>query len=211
MRLRPATTIDAMRPSCFPAGTKVWFPHCPANPPMTETAFTLDIDFALLADPLMFLDADHARIAAGCDILQGLLKDLRRHGSSQQATMLHRMLSRDLPDHIADEEDLFRLLEENDVTDDGLRNIIRLLRTEHEADHEATVVIAAELQRFVSGADMQAPAKFFVLATSYAENKRRHLTWENHTVIPAARRIFGRPELDRLGDQMRQRRNGRRG
>jgi hemerythrin-like domain-containing protein len=173
---------------------------------MTDAAAALEIDLSLLSDPLAFMEADHDRIAAVCDRLQALVNDLRHVGSDTEATALLQVLNRDLMDHIADEEDLFRMLEEDGKADDGLRSIIRVLRDEHAADHATTLAISAELRRFIAGDDMQAPAKFFVLAASYAENQRRHLTWENCTVIPAARRLLEPRELERLSTQMRDRR-----
>jgi len=173
---------------------------------MSGDVSSFDIDMGLLSDPLAFMEADHVRVAALCDRLQAFMGNLRRAGSGTEAAALLQMLSRDLADHVADEEDLFRLLEKRGKSDESLGNIIRVLRDEHVADSHTTAAISAELLRFAAGDDMQAPAKFFVLATSYAENQRRHLTWENCTVIPAARRVLSKDDLEALSALMRARR-----
>jgi hemerythrin-like domain-containing protein len=180
--------------------------HGDPNMADTETSFAIDPE--LLSDPLAFMEADHARISTFCDRLQALLRNLRQDGSDVEAATLLHILKRDLADHVSDEEDLFRLLEDGGKVDDGLREIIRVLRNEHAADHEAKQAISAELQRFIAGEDMRAPARFFVVAGSYSENQRRHLTWENCTVIPAARRLLAAEDMAWLSTRMRERRTG---
>jgi hemerythrin-like domain-containing protein len=173
---------------------------------MADTDSSFAIDPGLLSDPLAYMEADHARIATFCDRLQALIKNLRHSGSGAEAAVLLGMLNRDLADHVADEEDLFRQLEDGGKADDSLREIIRVLRDEHTADHDAKQAISAELRRFIAGDDMRAPARFFVLAGSYAENQRRHLTWENCTIIPTARRLLSTDDLTWLSTRMRERR-----
>ncbi len=174
---------------------------------MTDTTSPFEIDTALLDDPISFMEADHGRIAAVCDRLQALIKDLRHQQSHEEATALVTILTRDLLDHIADEEDLFNLLENSGKADKKLTDIIRVLRAEHAADHGPISAISAELKRFVAGDDMHAPAKFFVNAASFAENQRRHLTWENCTVLPMSRDLLSTEELAGLSTQMKNRRN----
>lgn len=116
------------------------------------------------------------------------------------AAGLARYLSRDFPALVAEEEEgLLPRLNRRLLVGDQLDDILRQLSDEHRQDLERAKTLATRCDDFASGMDTDWPELCEALE-EFANRQRRHLVWEDATILPIA--------SDRLGSEdMRQWRN----
>lgn len=159
------------------------------------------------ARPLEFIMADHSRQSGLCDRLDRLANDLESAPVQSEATALARHLRHDLALHTLDEErELFPLLRQRCLPQDGVEVILNRLEAEHELDKDLVEFLAADLEVLASGHRLANPVRFLTNASAFAETQRRHLAWENSTVIPLARIRLTSEDLTALGRAMAARR-----
>ena len=112
-----------------------------------------------------------------------------------------------MPLHIADEEsDLFPLLWQRCLDDDGIDELLALLKKEHEEDDALCAALLAPLRVIVDGGQPDDVAEFVALALGFARLQRRHLGWENGTILPLAERRLTDADQAELGRSMAARR-----
>jgi hemerythrin-like domain-containing protein len=100
-----------------------------------------------------------------------------------------RILEIDLPLHIADEEkDLFPMLKERCLPDDRIEEMLALLHVEHEEDDANCSALLAPLRGFADSSQPTNTSTFTTQARAFASFQRRHLGWENGTILPLAER-----------------------
>ena len=154
--------------------------------------------------PLGFIRRVHERQSEVCDALDELLA---RHDAvgpiAEQAQELLAFLTRELPLHIADEEeDLFRLLEQRCPREDRLDAILDQLSREHELDEDLVNFLVKDLETLASGFRLSNPVRLLNNVGAFSETQRRHLSWENATVLPLAERRLTQEDIDYLGRRM---------
>ena len=115
-------------------------------------------------------------------------------------------LTGELPAHEADEEHvLFPLLQARCRTVD-IGMMLNRLRQEHEQDRRLIGTLVDDLAAIGAEVRLGLPTDFTINALMLAERWRRHLAWEDQTVLPLAREWLGSGDLAELGQAMLARR-----
>jgi hemerythrin-like domain-containing protein len=157
--------------------------------------------------PLEFLEGHHDRQLLICAALEHLAEEPRAADAAETARMVLDYFERELPLHIADEEeDLFPLMLTRCEEDDGFEEIVALLESEHETDFDLHDGLIPLLGSLAEGAALESPSLFARDALTFATLQRRHLSWENGAVLPLARQRLNQDDLDAMAVTMTQRR-----
>jgi hemerythrin-like domain-containing protein len=161
-------------------------------------------DFRL---PLEALAAEHDRQRVLCAALERLAGDVDGKGAAETARLVLDYVERDLGLHYGDEEkDLFPLLRARADPDDGIAAILDLLGEEHENDHELIDRLRGPLRAIAEGRRPQDASAFAADARAFATLQKRHLAWENGTVLQLARKRLTAEDRAELGRRMAARR-----
>ena len=159
------------------------------------------------SEPLDALLAEHFRQRAMCDFLQRLAEDLSAPRASDLARTILTYLKEQLPLHILDEErDLFQLLKDRTLAAEAIEDAFAQLRKEHEEDERVAALVTAGLARLAAGDRPEDPEEFAAAARAFAEAQRRHVAYENSSILPLARSRLTRKDLNRLSRRMAARR-----
>lgn len=157
--------------------------------------------------PLEFIFADHDRQRIVCAVLERLAEDLYAADARDGAAFVLAHLENDLPLHIADEErDLFPMLRKRCLEDDRIDEMLTLLQDEHDEDDAHCAVLLMPLRVIAEGGRLDNIPEFATLARDFARFQRRHLGWENGTVLPLAERRLTDADQAELGRNMAVRR-----
>lgn len=171
-------------------------------------------DLARLAKPLDFIAEDHWREREICAALDRIAATDQEGdqgcgpacGPPDPEDIANSLafLTRDLPLHLADEEeDLFPLMRRCCAPEDEIGRVIDRLLSDHVHAAEDTPVVVellGDLQtRSLSQKDRQ-------VLTQYAAHARHHLILENAVVLPIARLRLSRSDHESLRLRMMQRR-----
>ena len=139
--------------------------------------------------PIEFLFAEHDRQRVVCAALERLAQDCAAEDAQENAAFVLSYLEHELPLHVADEEDdLFPLLKRRSNPDDDVDTILALLTEEHEGDQEYHHKLLEPLCSIAAGLQPSDVVDFTHAARTYSVIQRRHLAWENGTVLPLARK-----------------------
>lgn len=162
----------------------------------------------LFREPIDYLYADHFRQRVVCRLLDEIAHDHEASNVPEIAALVLDYLVRDLPRHIADEEqDLFPRLLKRCKPEDQVERILMLLSEEHASDQDVVLALPAGLRSLIEGRPLQQPELFFQAASTFAECQRRHLAWEEGVIFPLARKRLGPEDLTGLGQSMAARRS----
>lgn len=161
-----------------------------------------DIPENLYREPLEAIYADHFRALMVCRMLDGL-------GTAEQPKLIERApeirnyLERDLPMHMADEEqDLFPLLRRRCRPEDEVDNLLALLSEEHARNADLAATVSVNLAALCSDEGQGRQGKLIVDVTLFKELQRRHLAWENSVLLPLARARLTAQDVEQLGRHM---------
>ena len=157
--------------------------------------------------PLEYIFAEHDRQRIICAVLERLADDPYASDARANAAHILNHLENELPHHIADEErDLFPLLRERCLVDDRIDEMLALLQVEHEEDDAHCAALLAPLRSLAAGKPLGDESEFTILARDFARFQRRHLGWENGTILPLAERRLTDADHAMLGGNMAKRR-----
>lgn len=156
--------------------------------------------------PLDVLEACHDRIARQCDTLDKLLTYLPSHGADEQASQAARAVmtyfdTAAVHHHDDEERNLFPLLELAGAP--GACDLVETLTLEHDELALLWKRLRPALQQIEQG--MVTPLDEG-LVRRFVALYRSHLEFENTQVLPLARQLLGRDEIERLGRAMAARR-----
>jgi hemerythrin-like domain-containing protein len=173
-----------------------------ALPPVHETP----LGETALRDPIEYLRFEHYRQRVLCDLLARIADDPTEPDGAERIAWVLRYLETELALHVADEEkDLLPLLGRRCSGADALPDISGALEQEHVSDEALRVAIIAGLRALAAGQPLERPLDFIVKAQMLEERLRRHLVWENLTLMPLARRRLTGDDLAKLGRRMARR------
>lgn len=114
-------------------------------------------------------------------------------------------LNRDFLNLINEEEKgLLRHLENRLLLGDDLDDVIRQLTDEHRQDRLEARQLAASCLEFANGTDADWSDLCDAMA-HFAEGQRRHLVWEDATILPVARERLTADDLAAWGEAMERR------
>jgi len=158
------------------------------------------LDPGLLADPLAFLAAEHARQRA----LLGHLERLAGNRTGSRiaiARALAAWLACELPLHLRDEEEsLYPRLE------GSARSATRALMEENQATAALRSELRVDLAQIATG---HRPSELFAAAVrDFVAGYRRHLAVEEQEVMPAAGRRLSGADRAAMAHEMAARRGG---
>lgn len=169
-----------------------------------------DLDDPAFANPLHILLAEHERQRVICDRLDGLTEGLDTAPLAEKAADIIAFLEQDLAQHTLDEErGLFPRLRERCKPEDGFDLVVERLIAEHALDHDLVDFLLADLDLLATGHRLANPIRFLMNVQAFTETQRRHLAWENATVIPLARKRLSPEDLKALHAVMAAHRNPR--
>ena len=158
-------------------------------------------------DPLGMMLAEHSRQRQLCDRLHQLVMELDMESVATLAHELLEFLKSDLPRYTEDEErNLFPLLRQRCQPEDGIDEILDQLSEEHELDKDLVEFMIEDLEMIASGHSLPNQIRFIINVKEFAETQRRHLSWENRTVLPIAHRRLTAGDITELGRAMAERR-----
>mgnify|MGYP000933125558 CR=1 FL=1 len=160
----------------------------------------------LYRDPVDFILADHYRQRTVCDILESLQRP-SSDGHAALAAEVLRYLEHELPHHVRDEEaGLFPRLKRRCPTGEDIRTILGILSEEHDKDAHLLPSLIDELRTIVRTGQPEQADRFARLVTVFVESLRRHLAWEDATVLRLARQWLTQDDLSEFGHEMAERR-----
>jgi hemerythrin-like domain-containing protein len=164
-------------------------------------------DLESFSEPLDALLAEHFRQRAICDLLDRVAVGLADPGVQDLARTIQIYLREQLPLHVLDEErDLFQLLKDRTLAADAIEHAFAQLRREHAEDERVAALVMAGLDRLAAGEQPEDSAEFAAAARAFAEAQRRHVAYENRSILPLARTRLTRKDLSRLSRRMAARR-----
>jgi hemerythrin-like domain-containing protein len=156
------------------------------------------------------LGACHTRVEKQCRTLERLIPHLHQHGcdadAREAATAVMRYFDTAAVHHHADEEeDLFPALEEAMAGSDAvcIRDLCRLLRSEHRALEQRWQDLRTALQAMAEGQSAELSAD---RVSAFISAYRQHIAREDSELIPMARRLLGESALADMGRAMALRR-----
>jgi hemerythrin-like domain-containing protein len=155
---------------------------------------------ALMADPIAFLQAEHARQLALLGHLERLARAPAARGARVMAGVLLRWLEEDLPMHVADEEaSLHPRLRPHDAG-----GALALLAAEHRRDAGLVAACLPGLRAIAAG--RPAGTGFEAGVAAFLRLHRQHLHAEDRTIMPLARVVIDRDGLHGMATEMAARR-----
>lgn len=155
-----------------------------------------------ISDPLGFILLEHREQEKVCAQLENLVGDLTKPGVPESAAAIKASLLVDLPDHEADEEKVLLALLKSRCPKDKIGLILSRLRGEHDQNRRLVEKLVDDLGAICAEVPLGLPNDFVINALMLVENWRRHLRWENHTILPLARRWLSNADLSVLGHAM---------
>lgn len=166
--------------------------------PLEPLDFVYPIEF-------MLTDHDHQRVQFAS--LERLADNLEAADARENAQALLAFLVNKLPLHVQDEEaDFFPLLRRRCKPDDEFDVLLGLLQNEHAVNEEYYRNVLGPLRSIAEGGKSDHPQAFSHWARAFSIFERRHLAWENGTIIPLARKRLTPADLRALGKKMAERR-----
>ncbi len=158
-------------------------------------------------DPIDAMYREHRRVSEFCKWLVELANDLDADDNAQIAALLLDYVEKDLPIHLADEEeDLFPLLERRAPSNERFASVLELLVLEHRHDIEYGRGLLEPLRAIAVG---KQPADATLLAhymRAFGMLLKRHQTTEDNLVLPAAKQYLSADDKAELGRRMAARR-----
>ncbi|MCW0233016.1 MAG: hypothetical protein OJJ21_05395 [Ferrovibrio sp.] len=111
-------------------------------------------------------------------------------------------LSHDFINIVTEEQEgLLVYLRRRLMLGDDLDTLINHLHDEHRQDCEQARMLGGRCREFATGTDVDWPDLLEALS-AFAEQQRRHLTWEDATILPIARARLQADDLDRWDIEM---------
>ncbi len=166
-----------------------------------------EIDDPAFESPLDLLIAEHERQHVICEELDRLADGVDAAPLAGRAAEIIEFLRTDLAVHTLDEErGLFPALRQRCRPEDGIELVLERLMAEHSLDHDLVDFLLADLELLALGHRLANPTRFLMNVQAFTATQRRHLAWENATVIPLARRRLTQEDLQALRVDMSARR-----
>ena len=98
------------------------------------------------------------------------------------------------------------LLKELCKIEDGIDHILAELDRDHAVENFLARIIVIDLKTIAAGKSLENPVRFILNLRAFAEGQVRHLIWENNIVLPLARERLGPVHLERMGQNIAERR-----
>lgn len=160
-------------------------------------------------DPIDLLQGEHIRFGKICDLLDRLANNLQHDAAVRETAIIYRAFTHEFPLHQAnEEEDFFPLLRARCLPDDGVGEMLTLLMRDHTAKNAegGTVDFLPGLMQIATGRRIDDPMTFINKVLAFTEMLRRHVAWEDATLMRLARKRFTAADRSCLAQAMMRRR-----
>lgn len=150
-------------------------------------------------NPLDIILEDHQRQEEWCDSLERIADSLP--GNIDHELINHCLIFIDGPliTHLRDEDEgLIPLLQKRAQPGDNVEMILSQVEREHQTDEGAAFEVREGLKSFIEGENKMGPNALGYLLRSFFEAHRRHIAWENVTLLPLARKRLTDNDLSKL-------------
>lgn len=152
-------------------------------------------------DPISAFEVDHVLKLGLCDVLESIADALPHTADASLATIAARILRNGLPEHVAlEEEHLFPMLRRRNAGDQACQKVLLQLEHEHGSDETFAHEIADELDQIAAAHAPKNAEMLGYMLRGFFVSLRRHIRWENATVLPLARRTLTEADLMELRD-----------
>lgn len=142
-------------------------------------------------DQISALAVDHACQLGFCDLIERIADALPEIIDVRAARFVVLVLRIGMPGHSRlEEEVLFPILRRRSNQAPELPVFLAQLEQEHANDHEFASEIAEELEVSINEGRARNGDMLGYMLRGYFTSQRRHIEWENATVVPLARRIL---------------------
>src|SRR3546814_15227627 len=105
-----------------------------------------------------------------------------------------------------EEDGLLRRLRARLLWGDDFDQVLRQMDEEHRQDRRQAALLAADCEALAGGLLPDEAAVLFSACRAFAEQQRRHLAWEDATVLPLARSRLTAADLAQWNRRARARR-----
>ena len=162
-------------------------------------------------DALSRLAAEHAEQRGLCDRLEAIADMLPRMPARSVCLEALEMLERQMPMHHADEElGLFPLLRARCRPEDRIETILSELEDEHLDDEALLTEVVLTLRALAADRGPERdPAIAGYVLRGFFDSQRRHIAWEEATIMPLALERLRPCDLRALDRVMADNRRGR--
>ncbi|MEQ8824647.1 MAG: hemerythrin domain-containing protein [Filomicrobium sp.] len=144
-----------------------------------------------LDDPIAVFEMEHDWKLELCDALELIADGLPNTAQPALCRSVVHVLRVGLPQHVALEEQLlFPALRRSSQFGVDCERVLRALEQEHESDDPFAHEIADELEQLAGGDKPRNSEMLGYMLRGFFIPLRRHINWENVTVLPTARRVL---------------------
>ncbi len=172
---------------------------------MTIVAPSLTADQFLR--PLVLIRSEHDRQLMICDWLIELADNMQTEPLIEEADDLLTYFTEELPLHFQDEEiDLFPMLRRCCRPEDRIDALLAQFELEHNVDRVLKTHVVIDLNSITKTKKLKHQSALGNNLRAFAEAQRRHIYWENHTLLPLGHNRLGQMDERELGGKMAERR-----
>ena len=172
---------------------------------MIITAPSLDADRFLR--PLVIIRSEHDRQLMICDWLIELADNKQIGPVIEEVDELLTFFNEDLSLHFKDEEiDLFPILRRCCLPEDRFDPVLAQFELEHNVDRVLKTHVVIDLNSITKTKKLKHQSALGNNLRAFAEAQRRHIYWENHTLLPLGHNRLGQMDERELGGKMAERR-----
>lgn len=156
----------------------------------------------VVSDPLGFILFEHQQQETVCSQLETLVNDLTKPHVPESATAIIAYLTEDFPAYVMVEEYVLFPLLQSRCRKDSIGTILSKLHHERDQDWKLVDKVIEDLTAISAEVPLGVPSDFIISALQLVERWRRHLSWEERTVLPLAREWLSNTDLIDLGHAM---------
>lgn len=154
-------------------------------------------------DPIGFFEVEHEWKLALCDALELIADGLPHSTNGSLCRMAVSVLTTALPRHAELEEQLlFPMLRRSDSIGSECERVLVELEQEHASDEPFAHEIAEALEELSQGGRPRNSEMLGYMLRGFFVPLRRHVEWENVTILPLARRVLSVDDKSRLAARL---------
>jgi hemerythrin-like domain-containing protein len=154
-------------------------------------------------DPLADMKREHRLHMRMCDDLEAIADSLPDMTDAALCASLAATLRVELPaHHRGEEEGLFALIESRAGPEDGVGEMLEMLRREHAVDEGFAEELSELLEGLSVGRRPECADMAGYMLRGFFETYRRHVQWEEVVIVPLARRLLTPSDLERLSRRL---------
>lgn len=155
------------------------------------------------SDPVGLIEQDHYWQIVLCEALEHIADTLPNNFDPDLLHLTSEALKVVISEHnLMEEQALFPLLAKRVPAEIRFFDMAAQLSSEHETDQALALELAEQLEIIVSGSPRQNAEMLGYMLRSFFVSLRRHISWENQTILPLARNNLSSDDLEELRQWM---------